>query len=259
MTALAYLHPLTQAAPAAPAEPSAHAADPSAHAADPDEVAAVRAALSGNLRARLQLGTRALIAILSDPEDTRQVFTLFLVANARSIPGFIARFACEPGGVALLSEKPAIDSRSVDFAALERLSPDTLGGAFARHLSSRGLSPDIFHAPPGVEGPLAYVGQRMRQCHDIWHVLTGYDTTVDDEIALLAFSYAQARLPGPALLAVLGAVRMAHRHPGVFRKLLDGYRRGKASRSLLTARWEDMWEEPLAVVRARFAIPPARA
>jgi len=226
-------------------------------AVDPIELAAVRAALGGDLVARVKLGARALRKILRDPNDTRQVFTLFLVTNVRHIPGFLTRFVSEPGGLELLHERPAIDSRSIDFAALARLPADTLGGAFARHLSTRGLSPDVFQAPPGVPPTIAYLAQRMRQSHDIWHVITGYDTTVDDELALLAFSHGQSRMPGPALLAAVGAVRFSRQHPGVIRKVLDGFRRGKAARSMITARWEDLWETSLSEVRERFAIRAA--
>ncbi|MCC6620877.1 MAG: hypothetical protein IT385_06460 [Deltaproteobacteria bacterium] len=254
MSAYAYLHPMDLATHERRSDGGGVE-----EGADPDELAAVRAALGGDLGARLRIGARALRKILADPNDTKQVFTLFLTMNARHIPRFLTRFVTEPGGVELLAERPAIDSRTVDFAALARLSEDTLGGAFARHLSSRGLSPDIFRAPPGIPPALAYLGQRMRQSHDIWHVLAGYDTTVDDELALLAFSYGQSGMPGPAVLAVLGGLRWLPRHPGVFRKILDGYRRGKAARSLITARWEAMWHEPLAAVRERFGIRPRAA
>lgn len=251
MRALAQLPP--DPAPAASPDPAADVA------ADPQELAAVQAMMRGDLWPRLRLGSRALRAILKDPEDTRQVFTLFLVTNAPHIPRFLTRWVSEPDGVALLHERPAIDSRSVDFEALGRLPPDTLGGAFARHLSERGLSPDVFHAPPGVPPTLAFLGQRVRQSHDIWHVLTGYDTSVDDELALLAFSHGQSRMPGPALLAAVGAVRFFPRYPKVFAKVLDGYRRGQAARSMLTVRWEDLWSTPLAELRERFAIRPRAA
>jgi len=225
-------------------------------AVDAGELAAVQAVLRGDLRARIQLGVRALRTILKDPNDTKQVFVLFLVLNARSLPGFLARFVAEPDGVALLHEKPAIDSSSVDFAALGALPADTLGGAFARHLSERNLSPDIFRAPPGVPASVAFLAQRMRQSHDLWHVVTGYDTSVADELALLAFSHAQSRLPGPAVLAVTGALRFSLEHPNALRKVWDGYRRGKAAKSLLTVRWEELWTSPLSVVREQLGIVP---
>jgi hypothetical protein len=38
---------------------------------------------------------------------------------------------------------------------------------------------------------LAYVMQRYREVHDFWHVLTGLDTTVLDELGLKALEYLQ--------------------------------------------------------------------
>ncbi len=227
-------------------------------AADPVELAAVKAALGGDLVARIKLGSRALRKILADPEDTKQVFVLFLSLNAKHIPRFLTRFISEDNGLALMTARSSLDSRTVDYEALGRLPADTLGGAFARHLSDRGLSTDIFKAPPGVPAPIAYMAQRLRQCHDIWHVLAGYDTTVDDELALLAFSYGQSQMPGPAVLAVVGALRFTPKFPKAIPKVWEGFQRGKAARSLITVRWEDMWATPLAEVRERYGIRPRK-
>ena len=54
-------------------------------------------------------------------------------------------------------------------------------------------------------------------------------------------------------------MRFFPRHPKVFAKVLDGYRRGQAARSMLTVRWEDLWQTPLAELRERFAIRPRAA
>lgn len=231
-----------------------HEVPPPSIEVDPEEKAAVAAAMSGALGPRLRIGFNALRKILKDPEDTQQVLSLFLVINAKQIPTFLMRFMAEPDGLDLMTRQPGIDTRSVDFDALRKLSADTLGGAFVRHLDKYGLSPDVFHAPPGVPPVLAYLGQRLRQSHDIWHVLTGYDTTVPDELALLAFSHGQAKMPGPAVLAVVGAIRWFPKYRDIFARVWRGFARGRASRSMITARWEDMWELPLAEVRQRFGI-----
>ena len=47
--------------------------------------------------------------------------------------------------------------------------------------------------PAGAVPPdprAAYLAQRMRQTHDIWHVLTGYATDVAGEVQLQAFTLA---------------------------------------------------------------------
>ena len=67
-------------------------------------------------------------------------------------------------------------------------------------------TPDVFDGPPaGVTNErAAYVIQRLRQTHDLWHVVTGYDTDPASEVALQAFTYAQLRAPGSLVLAALG-------------------------------------------------------
>jgi ubiquinone biosynthesis protein Coq4 len=42
------------------------------------------------------------------------------------------------------------------------------------------------------------------------------------------------------------------------RRAWDGYQRGRRSKYLLAVRWEELWEMPLAALRADLGIPPAR-
>jgi len=219
-----------------------------------DESAAAHIALEGTARQRLELSARALLGLLKNPQDTRQVFVLNIAINRRHVPRFLTRFMIEPGGLELMRDQPAIDSHSVDFAALERLPADTLGHAYAKHLRDNGLDADLFQAPPELPRAIAYLAQRMRQSHDIWHVLTGYDTSVGGELALQAFTYAQTGAPGQLVLALVGTLRWSLRQPKLAADVLDGWRRGKRARSLLTVRWEDLWATPLAEVRQRLAI-----
>ena len=52
----------------------------------------------------------------------------------------------------------------------------------------------------------AYVELRLSQTHDLWHVITGFDTMVAGEIGLQAFHLTQFPHPlGAVLSATLGA------------------------------------------------------
>lgn len=230
-------------------------------APNPEELTAARVALEGHLGQRMWLGLRALGRLLNNPQDTRQVFVLGVALNAGRFPGFMARFIAEPGGIELLTDKPAIDSRAVDFAALAALPPDTLGGAFARHLKENNLDPDLFQAPPGLPESVAYVAQRVRQTHDLWHVLTGYATDVPGELALQAFYYGLIGLPSSFLISLFGTLRYARkfRQTSLFRTVHKGYQRGRQAAFLPTIRWEDYWQQPLAEVRRRVRIEPLAA
>lgn len=215
------------------------------------EAEAVRAALAGELGARLKIAARALTRLMRDPEDTRQVFLLYVSLNATSFPRVIQRFLAEPEGARLMSQRPALDSTTLGFAWLSSLPAHTLGFAFARHMADNGLSPDLFQPPPGAPPDVAYLAQRLRQTHDLWHVVTGYGTGVIDELALQAFTYAQMKAPGPLILSVAGALRFGLRDRRAIQRIYQGYRRGLSARPMLAVAWESLWELPLAEVRAR--------
>jgi ubiquinone biosynthesis protein COQ4 len=197
---------------------------------------------------------RALRALLRDPNDTKQVFYLGLLVNWSRYPAFLARLTLDEEGARLLREKPAIDSRRVDLEALRELPADTLGGAYVRFLDRRGLDPDLFQAPPGLPEIPAYVAQRMRQVHDLWHVLTGYDTDIRGEIGLQAFTWAQTGMPSAALIAIGGALRFGARDPRIVAVVVDGYRRGRRARFLPPLRLEDHFARKLADVRRDLGI-----
>ena len=218
------------------------------------ESSAARAALTGSVRDRVRIGAGALRKLLRDPDDTKQVFLLGIVANGGSLPVFFTRFATSADGARLLAERPTIDSTVV--ATLRGMPESTLGGAYARYLDDNHLDADLFQAPPGLPDAVAYVAKRVRQTHDIWHVLTGYLPDVPGEVALQGFTFAQTRMPSAALIATMGALRWARRDPTIVSRTLDGFRRGKRASFLASVRWEDHFARPLADVRRDFGVAP---
>ncbi len=165
-----------------------------------------------------------------------------------------ARLAEDPGGRALIRERAAIDSRHVDYAALRALPADTLGGAYARALEAKGLDPDLFQRPPGLPEELAYVAQRARQTHDLWHVLTRLDTDIPGEIALQAFTAEQNRLNFSELIVRFGKLFYGLRYPRVWGMVRRARADGRRAKFLLAVRWEDWWDVPLAEVRRRVGL-----
>lgn len=230
-----------------------------ARAHEGEEARAASIALGGTPRERLRVSTRALTKLLRDPDDTRQVFLLGLTANRRAFPEFLARFAFERDGAELLASQPSIDSAAVDWAALRAMPDGTLGREYVRYLDDNHLDPDLFQAPPGLPEIPSFVAKRLRQTHDIWHVLTGYAPDVPGEVALQGFTYAQTGMPSAALIAVFGALRWMRRHPRLARRTLDGYRRGKKASFLPVVKWEELWSRPVAELRAELGIQPAEA
>lgn len=221
-----------------------------------NESRAVAIALGGSARARRRLALGALRRLLANPDDTVEVFFLGIALNGPRLPELIGRIAATEAGLALLSERPSIDSRHVDWARLRALPASTLGGAYARYLDDNKLDPDLFQAPPSLPEIPRWVAQRIRQTHDLWHVLTGYAPDVPGELALQAFTYAQLGMPSARIVALFGTLAKA---PGSALRVWDGYRRGRATAFLPIVRFEDHWERDLDELRRELGVPPARA
>jgi ubiquinone biosynthesis protein COQ4 len=222
-----------------------------------DEVMAARIAIAGTALQRTALAARAVRNLLRNPDDTRQVFLIGLATSRFTLPRLLTRICMEDEGARMLREQPAIDSAHVDFEALRGLPDGTLGREYVRFLDANRLDPDLFQRPPGVPEIPAYVAQRLRQLHDVWHVLTGIAPDVPGEIELQAFTYAQTGAALSFLITLFGTLRWMPEHPSLPRAVLRGYRRGKEADFLPVVRVEELWELPLDEVRARLHLTAA--
>jgi ubiquinone biosynthesis protein COQ4 len=78
--------------------------------------------------------------------------------------------------------------------------------------------------------------------------VTGYQTDVLGELALLAFTFAQAPHMGIGLIIGFGYIQ---RIPVANQLMREAYRRGKRATYLPAVAWEDLLEQPLDAVRAK--------
>jgi ubiquinone biosynthesis protein COQ4 len=248
-----------QTASSIPSETTATSAAPAVAAATASSAAASAEDVADLPRLeRWKRAIKALRTVLADPDRTDQVLEFLTVVNGggKAHERRLARFFSDPAGAALYDEHRAIDSRT-DLAALAALPEGTLGHAYATFLKGHGLTPEIFDgSPAGITEPRrSYIVQRMRQTHDLWHVVTGCETDPASEVALQAFTFAQVRTPGNALLALFGALRIMRERPGVVRDAIALYRAGKRANWLPVFAWEDHWATPLAEVRVMLGLP----
>jgi ubiquinone biosynthesis protein COQ4 len=206
---------------------------------------------------RWSRAVRALARVLAHPEETDQVLVFSTYANAGSAPTRLDRFFDDPRGQDLFARRRAIDSHTVDLDKLAALPDDTLGHAYARFMKSHGLTPDVFDGPPGdVADPrAAYVIQRMRQTHDLWHVVTHAETDPAGEVALQAFTYAQVGAPSAGILAALGMLKTVRHDARIVRDVAAMLRLGKQANRLVLFAWEDHWATPLVEVRRLLGLP----
>ncbi len=210
------------------------------------------------LSVRLRTVFRSLFTLARDPGRLDLVLVLGQTINLRALARGLQRLGADPAGVALLADQPRLDRKSVDFDALERLPDGTLGREYVRFLRENRITPEPFETLPDVGDPrAAYVMLRIRQTHDLWHVLTGYEPDVRGEILLQAFTYAQLRSPSSLLITLLGSLRWGWGWRGQLGALRRAFRRGAATSFLVTFRWEDHWSTPVSELRERLACPTA--
>ncbi|HEY5951262.1 MAG TPA: Coq4 family protein [Kofleriaceae bacterium] len=206
---------------------------------------------------RWRRALRALTRVMIHPEETEQVLVFSNLANAKQREERMHLFLDHPRGKQLYDEQRTLDSHTIDLDALAALPADTLGHAYATFMRAHGLTPDVFDGRPADvrDDRAAYVMQRIRQTHDLWHVVTNAETDPAGEVALQAFTYAQMNAPSSGILAALGTLRSLRFTRDVVRDVRDMYRLGKQAEPLAVFFWEDHWATPLVDVRRMLKLP----
>ncbi len=204
---------------------------------------------------------RALTALLEDPDDLPQVFTLIDAISGTAPHRLLFGFRRSKTGARILLEQPDILPRLADREALRAMPEGTLGRAYLAFVESEGISPEGIRDASNVlvterRRPEAfmYMHQRMRDTHDLWHTVTGYKGDVVGELALLAFTLAQNWHTGIALIVATAMLKGLG--DGKIGTIVDGFRRGRAAAWLPPQDWESLLPLPLAEVRARLELEP---
>jgi ubiquinone biosynthesis protein Coq4 len=148
-----------------------------------------------------------------------------------------------------------------DLEALLTLPPDSLGYIYAAQMKKMGLDPNL-HAGMTADSDAEYVDLRLSQTHDIWHIVTGFDTSLSSEIGLQAFYLPQFPYPLGAMIVAINLISATLREPERLPKLLEaisqGFQMGKTAKLLFAQKWEEGWEKPLTQWRAELNIQPVR-
>jgi len=206
---------------------------------------------------------RAVRNLMSNREDTHQVFLLIEALRGKTTLRQFARFRQTETGRAVLGENRRLLDRLSDRASLAALPAGTLGRAYydfmaAENLSAEGLVEASRIERPPASDDVTLFRERGREMHDLLHVVTGYGRDPLGEACLVAFTYAQNRLKGLAVIAVFAARRIARSRPGqpVRRAVFEGYRHGRSAGWLPGADWEALLAQPVDAIRAQFAVKP---
>ena len=204
--------------------------------------------------------------LIQDKEDTAQVFEIMRALSGRSLrKGYDRMLTSKEGGrQAFLAEELA--HKLDDPAWLATFGPGTVGDAYRQFRDTRGFTAEGLAEESRKIGdlvdaqhPVVWYSRRVRDVHDIWHVLTGYETDALGEACVVAFSYAQTRNLGFAFIG-WGAAREIQRESRSIparRAVWQAYRNGRAARWLPGLDYEALFAQPLEQARAALNIRPA--
>ncbi len=215
------------------------------------------------LRLRPLKAWRHFQALVADKEDTRQVFGIF---EALPRAGFVddARAFCESAtGRARMASEPYLPDLLDDRGPIARLPEGTVGRAYLDFMTSQGLSAAGLVEESAKQFRQTYDDQmqwyrdRLRDTHDMLHILTGHSRDALGEACVLAFTFGQTGNYGNAFIAALAGreIRRGTRAGApVFKALWQAYRNGKRSPNIINEDIRALLAEPLVTARHRLNI-----
>lgn len=207
-------------------------------------------------RIRPLAALRGVRALIQDPDDTTKVFEILRALSGNSIGRNFRRFRRTEHAETLLAARPDLMSLLSDRERLLALPVGSLGRTYAEFMAREEISADglvdASQAEDELDAPeeLLWFGARLRDQHDLWHVLSGYGRDLVGEVALLAFTFGQIRNPGIGFIALAGYLQASGHEARHARPLVrEAWRRGRRARWLPGQNWEALLEQPIDRVR----------
>ena len=202
--------------------------------------------------------------LIANPKDTPQVFVIMESLNGKSNASGYKRLLSTKNGGQLAYRQVELAQQLSNPQTVSNCVTGTVGHNYKNMMAATGYSADGLAEASNIEGqrnsaehPHAWYARRTRDIHDIWHVLTGYSPDEPlDEACLVAFSYAQTKGLGWALIALFKIIdcrKLAFGRMQI-RAIVEAYRNGKKAKWLPAENYLCLLEEPLDQARKRLNI-----
>jgi ubiquinone biosynthesis protein COQ4 len=208
---------------------------------------------------------RAIRALLRDPDDTGQVFKIVDALSGNTGARLFRRFQSTPSGPRILEERRDLLQTLCQREALAALPPGSLGRSYLDFVTKEQITADgLVAASQEAREQVEALGEdyrrmmeRLRDMHDLWHVVAGYGRDLVGEASLLAFTFAQTWNPGVGFIVAVAYLRLGDA-PDARGLLREAFRRGRRAAWLPAEDWEALLARPLEEVRARLGLgtPP---
>lgn len=203
--------------------------------------------------------------LIADKEDTEQVFEIIQALNGDKIVKDFERFLATEEGRRLFEERPYYPPILDDHAPLHAMDKGSVGRTYAEFMEREGLTAAGLVAESekststlrDYDDDLLWYGNRLRDTHDMFHILTGYGRDALGEATLLGFTHSQHGGLGVSFIAFMGGRQIAKVAPKSARikdVIAEGRRNGKLARRIIEQDIIALLPRQLDEVRAELGI-----
>jgi len=220
--------------------------------------------------ARTDSGFRPLKALhhfrklIADKEDTEQVFHIIRALSGNSFTKRAREFWSSSIGKSLLAEPQNLVEILDDHKSLRKLPMGTVAHAYCDFMEKEGLTAQglvdeyekFADKTEKFDDLLERYGNRQRDTHDLFHVLTGYGRDALGEQCVLAFTYSQNPNLGILFIAYAGGreIKKGLKNVPIYSAIREAQRAGKAAQKIAHQDIRALLAEPLADARKRLGI-----
>jgi ubiquinone biosynthesis protein COQ4 len=203
--------------------------------------------------------------LVEDKEDTEQVFHIIEATKGRRSHAQAWNFVRSPEGQRFLSEEVDIPAMLDDHARWADCGPNSVAAHYIAFMKREGLSAAGLVAeshkwlPPEQRHAdlTEWYFSRLRDTHDLFHVLTGYGRDALGEASLLGFSYEQNFNKGILFIAYAGArqiKKMSRTRAPLYAAIKEGRRLGRAAGKIAHQDIAALMREDIDAARVRLNI-----
>ena len=152
--------------------------------------------------------------LMKDKEDTSLVFKIYESLPSRNFMPRVEELALSERGEFLRSSEPSLPEILDDHAALRKTPKGSLAHVYCDFMESEGLSAAGLVAEadklgrPKYNDVVQWFGDRSRDTHDLFHVLTGYGRDALGEQCVLLFTHGQSPTQGHLLIGYAGSLNI---------------------------------------------------
>ncbi len=201
--------------------------------------------------------------LIADKEDTEQVFHISDCLPGRKFEALRCEFCSSDAGRDLMAREHYLPDLLDDHDKLLAMPTASVAHAYVAFMRREGLSSDglvqesLKAKRPRYDDQVQWFGDRLRDTHDLIHVLTGYGRDALGEQCALGFSNGQYHGLTDGFLAWAAGFELNRRvraNAPVFAAIREAQLMGRKAEKLFAQNITALLAEPLDGARARMGI-----